>query len=56
MKLQCKTVWRFFKKVKRELPYDPAIPLLGIHPDETLMRKDTFTPIFVVALFRIAKT
>ena len=51
-----KTVWRFLKKLKIELPYDPAIPLLGIYPDKTIIRKDTCTPMFIAALFRIAKT
>ena len=41
-----KTVWRFLKKLKIELPYDPAIPLLGIYPDKTIIRKDACTPMF----------
>ena len=49
-------VWSFFKKLKIELPRDPAIPLLGIYPDKTIIRKDTCTPIFKAALFTIAKT
>ena len=49
------TVWRFLKKLKVELPYDPAIPLLGIHPDKTIIQKDTGTPGFTVALFTIAR-
>ena len=51
-------VWTFLKKVKIELPYDPAIPLLGIYPEKmkTLIQKDTCTPIFIAALFAIAKT
>ena len=36
-----KTVWRFLKKLKIELPYDPAIPLQGIYPDKTITQKDT---------------
>ena len=51
-----KTVWRFLKELKIELPYDPAIPLLGINPDKTIIRKDTCTPVFTEALFTIAKT
>ena len=51
-----KTVWRFLKKLKIELPYNPAIPLLGIFPDKTLIQKDTCTPMFKTALFTIAKT
>ena len=51
-----RTVWRFLKKLKMELPYDPAIPLLGIYPDKIIIRKDTCTPMFIAALFKIAKT
>ena len=51
-----KTVLRFIKKLKVELPYDPAIPLLGIYPEKTLIQKDTHTPMFTAALFTIAKT
>ena len=50
-----KTVWRFLKKLKTELPYDPAIPLLGIYPDNTIIQKDTRTPMFIAALFTIAR-
>ena len=49
-----RTVWRFLKKLKVELPYDPAIPLLGIYPQKTIIQTDTFTPIFIAALFTIA--
>ena len=53
-----KTVWRFLKKLKIELPYDPTMPLLGIYPKKTktLIQKDTCTPMFIAALFTIAKT
>ena len=51
-----KTVWRLPQKLKIELPYDPAIPLLGIYPDKALIRKDTCTLMFIAALFTIAKT
>ena len=44
------------QKLKLELPYDPAIPLLGTYPDRTIIRKDTRTPAFTAALFTIAKT
>ena len=44
------------KKLTRELPYEPAIPILGIYPDKTVIRKDTFTTVFIAALFTIAKT
>ena len=53
-----RTVWRFLKKLKRELPYGPAIPFLGIYPEKTktLIRKNTCTLMFITALFTIAKT
>ena len=51
-----RTVWRFLKKIKIELPYEPAIPLLGIYPEKTIIQKDTYTPMFTAALFTIAKT
>ena len=40
----------------QELPYDPAIPVLGIHTKETIIERDTCTPVFITALFTIAKT
>ena len=51
-----RTVWRFLKKLKIELPYDPAIPLLGIYPEKTVIQKDTCTTMFIAALFTIART
>ena len=51
-----RTVWRFLKKLKIELPYDPATPLLGIYPEKTIIQKDTCTPMFIVALFTIARS
>ena len=51
-----KTVWRFLRKLNIELPSDPAIPLLGIYPEKTTTRKDTYTLMFIAALFAIAKT
>ena len=51
-----RTVWRFLKKLERELPYDTAIPLLGIHTKETRIEGDTCTPMFIAALFTIART
>ena len=39
-----------------ELPYDPAIPLLGIYPENTVIQKDTYTPMFIAALFSIANS
>ena len=44
------------KQTKNRLPYDPAIPPLGIYPEETLIQKDTCTTMFIAALFTIAKT
>ena len=49
-------VWRFLKKLEIELPYDPAIPLLGVHIEETRIERDTCTPMFIAALFIIART
>ena len=51
-----RTVWRFLKKLKIELPYDPAIPLLGIYPEKTTIQKDICTPVFIAALFTIARS
>jgi hypothetical protein len=52
-----KTVCRLLKKLKIDLPYDPAIPLLGIYPKECKSgyNKGTFTPMFIAALLTIAK-
>ena len=50
------TVWRFLKNLELELPYYPAIPLLGIHTEETRIERDTCTPVFLAALFTIART
>ena len=49
-------MWRFLKTLEIELPYDPAIPLLGIHTEETRSERDTCTPVFIAALFIIART
>ena len=49
-------MWRFLKKLEIELPYDPAIPLLGIHTEETKIERDIFIPLFTAALFTIART
>ena len=49
-------VLRFLKKLKIELPYDPAIPLLGMYLEKIIIQKDTCTPVFIAALFTIAKT
>ena len=50
-----KTAWRFFKKLKRELPYDPTIPFLATYPEKTIIQKGTCTPMFPAALFTTAK-
>ena len=49
-------MWRFLKKLEIELPYDPAIPLLGIHTEETSIERGTCTPMFIAALFMIVRT
>ena len=51
-----KMVWRFLKKLVIKPPYDLAIPLLGINPQKTRVEKDTCIPLFIVALFTIART
>ena len=51
-----RTEWRFLKKLEIELPYNPTIPLLGIHTKETKIERDTCTPMFIAALFIIART
>ena len=51
-----RTIWRFFKKQKIELSYDPTITLLDIYPQKNMIQKDTWTPMFITALFTIAET
>ena len=51
-----RTVWRSLKKLKIELPHDPAIPLLGIYPEKTIIQKETCTTMIITALFTIART
>ena len=51
-----KMVWRFLKKLGIKPPYDPAIPLLGIYPEETKIEKDTCVPLFIAAVFTVAQT
>ena len=51
-----RTVWRFLKKLKIELPCDPAIPLLGLYSEKIIIQKDTCTPTFIAALFTIARS
>ena len=52
-----KTIWNFLRKLKMELPFDPAIPLLGLYPKnpETPIQKNLCTPMFIAAQFTIAK-
>ena len=49
-------MWRFLKELEIELPYDPEIPLLGIHTEENKSERDTCIPMFIAALFVIART
>ena len=51
-----RTVWRFLKKLKVEIPYDPATPLLGIYPEKTIIQKVSCSKIFIAVLFTIAMT
>ena len=51
-----KTVWRLLKKLKIEVPYDLANPLLAIYLEKTIILKDTCTPMFIAALFTIARS
>ena len=51
-----RTVWRFLKKLELELPYYPVTPLLSIHTEETRIERDMCTPMFITALFTIART
>ena len=50
-----RTIWRFLKKLKIELPYDPVIPLLGIYPEKTIIQKESCSTMFIAALFTIAR-
>ena len=52
-----RTVWRVFKKLGIKLPCDPAISQMGIYPiyEKTIIEKDTYTPMFIAALFTIAR-
>ena len=51
----CRTVWRFLKILKIELPYDPGIPLLGLYPEKTIIQKESCTTMFTAALFTVAR-
>ena len=46
-----RTVHRFLNKLEIELPHDPAIPLLDIHTEETRIERDTYTPMFIAAVY-----
>ena len=50
-----RAVWTLLKKLGIKLPYDPEIPLWGIYPEKTIIRKDTCTPGFIAALFAVVK-
>ena len=50
-----RTVWRFLKMLKIELPYDPAIPLLGIYLEKTIIQEETYTALLIAALFTVEK-
>ena len=50
-----KMVWRFLIKLEIKPPYDPPIPLLGLYPEETKIERHTCTPLFIAALFTIAR-
>ena len=53
---QWKMVWRFLKTLGIKPPYNPAVPLLHVYPEETKIEKDTYVPLFTAALFTIART
>ena len=50
------TIWSLLKKLKTELPYDPAIPLLGMYPEKTIIQNYTCTSMFIAAPSIIART
>ena len=56
IQLLWKMVWRFLKTLGIKPPYDPAVPLLGIYPEENKIEKDTWIPLFIAALFTITRT
>ena len=56
VQLLWRTVWQFLKKMEIELPYNPAILLLGIHTEETRIERDTCTSMFISTLFTITRT
>ena len=56
IQLLWKTVWSFLKKLKIELPCDPAFPVLCTYPEKTVIQKESYTTVFIAALFTIART
>ena len=56
IQLLWRTVWKFLKILKIELPYDPAIPLLSIYPEKTIIQKESCTTMLIAALLTIART
>ena len=56
IQLLWKTVWIFLKKLGIQLPYDPTVPLLSTYLEETIIEKDTWTPVFIAALFMRTRT
>ena len=56
VQLLWRTGWSFLKKLKRELPYDPVIPVLGMYPKKIIIQKDICSPALITALFTIART
>ena len=56
VQLLWRTVWRFLRKLKIELPHNPAIPPLEINLDKTIIQKDTCSPMFMAALFTTDQT
>ena len=51
-----RTVWRFLKKLKMELPCGPVVPLLGMYPEKTIVQKESCATMFTAALFAMART
>ena len=51
-----RTVWRVLRQLKIDLPHDPVIPIFDTYLEKTIIQKDTCTPMFIAALFTIAKT
>ena len=56
VKLLWKTLWRFLNKLGIKPPCDPAVPLLGLYPEESEIERDTCIPLFIATLFTIART